>query len=52
MTAVIRTEKLTKSYGSHRGIVDVDLAVDQGEVFGFLGPTVPARRPRSASFSI
>jgi ABC-2 type transport system ATP-binding protein len=38
MTAVIRTEKLTKSYGSHRGIVDVDLAVDQGEVFGFLGP--------------
>jgi len=38
MTAVIRTEKLTKSYGSHRGIVDVDLAVEQGEVFGFLGP--------------
>jgi ABC-2 type transport system ATP-binding protein len=38
MPAVIRTEKLTKSYGSHRGIVDVDLAVEQGEVFGFLGP--------------
>jgi ABC-2 type transport system ATP-binding protein len=38
MTAVIQTEKLTKSYGSHRGIVDVDLQVDQGEVFGFLGP--------------
>ena len=38
MTAVIRTEKLTKSYGSHRGIVDVDLEVQQGEVFGFLGP--------------
>ncbi|HYM83960.1 MAG TPA: ABC transporter ATP-binding protein [Candidatus Dormibacteraeota bacterium] len=38
MTAVIETEKLTKSYGSHRGIVDVDLAVEQGEVFGFLGP--------------
>jgi ABC-2 type transport system ATP-binding protein len=38
MTAVIQTEKLTKSYGSHRGIVDVDLEVDQGEVFGFLGP--------------
>jgi ABC-2 type transport system ATP-binding protein len=35
---VIRTEKLTKSYGSHRGIVDVDLAVEKGEVFGFLGP--------------
>ncbi len=38
MTAVIETEKLTKSYGSHRGIIDVDLQVNQGEVFGFLGP--------------
>jgi ABC-2 type transport system ATP-binding protein len=38
MTAVIRTEKLTKSYGSHRGIIEVDLSVEKGEVFGFLGP--------------
>src|SRR3972149_1256597 len=38
MTAIIETEKLTKSYGSHRGIVEVDLSVEQGEVFGFLGP--------------
>ncbi len=38
MTAVIEAEKLTKSYGSHRGIIEVDLAVEQGEVFGFLGP--------------
>ncbi len=38
MTSVVRTERLTKSYGSHRGIVDVDLDVRQGEVFGFLGP--------------
>ncbi len=38
MTAIIETERLTKSYGSHRGIVDVDLAVEAGEVFGFLGP--------------
>ena len=38
MTAVIQTEKLSKSYGSHRGIIDVDLQVAQGEVFGFLGP--------------
>jgi ABC-2 type transport system ATP-binding protein len=38
MAAVIRTEKLTKFYGSHRGIVEVDLEVDKGEVFGFLGP--------------
>ncbi|TME33529.1 MAG: ABC transporter ATP-binding protein [Chloroflexi bacterium] len=38
MPAVIQTEKLTKSYGSHRGIIDVDLEVQGGEVFGFLGP--------------
>jgi ABC-2 type transport system ATP-binding protein len=38
MASVIRTEKLTKSYGSHRGIVDVDLEVNAGEIFGFLGP--------------
>jgi ABC-2 type transport system ATP-binding protein len=38
MTSVIRTEKLTKYYGTHRGIIDVDLEVQRGEVFGFLGP--------------
>jgi ABC-2 type transport system ATP-binding protein len=36
--SVIETFKLSKSYGSHPGIIDVDLAVEQGEVFGFLGP--------------
>jgi ABC-2 type transport system ATP-binding protein len=38
METVIRTDKLTKFYGSHRGIVDVDLEVEPGEIFGFLGP--------------
>jgi ABC-2 type transport system ATP-binding protein len=38
MDPVIRTEQLTKTYGSHRGIVDVDLAIEPGEAFGFLGP--------------
>jgi len=38
MAAVIKTEKLSKSYGEHRGIIDVDLEVDEGESFGFLGP--------------
>ena len=38
MTAVIEIEKLTKSYGKHRGIIDIDLTVDEGEAFGFLGP--------------
>src|SRR3954467_12109990 len=38
MAAVIQTEKLTKYYGKHRGIIDVDLEVQEGESFGFLGP--------------
>ncbi len=36
--AVIETRGLTVYYGRQRGIVDVDLRVEQGEVFGFLGP--------------
>ena len=36
--AVIQTSQLTKTYGRHRGIVEVDLEVRAGEVFGFLGP--------------
>ncbi len=38
MTAIIQIEQLTKSYGPHRGIVDIDLEVQEGEAFGFLGP--------------
>ena len=38
MSAIIETRQLTKHYGSQRGIIDVDLEVGQGEVFGFLGP--------------
>ena len=38
MTAIIEIERLTKYYGTHPGIVEVDLVVQQGEVFGFLGP--------------
>jgi ABC-2 type transport system ATP-binding protein len=38
MTAVIRTERLTKGYGRYRGIIEVDLEVGEGEIFGFLGP--------------
>jgi ABC-2 type transport system ATP-binding protein len=29
---------LTKNYGKERGIVDVDLAIEEGEIFGFIGP--------------
>ena len=36
--SVIETERLTKFYGPHRGILDVDLCVEDGEIYGFLGP--------------
>jgi ABC-2 type transport system ATP-binding protein len=36
--AAIQTQKLTKYYGSVRGVVDLDLEVAEGEVFGFIGP--------------
>jgi len=35
---VIATTGLTKDYGNGRGIFDLDLVVDHGEIFGFLGP--------------
>jgi ABC-2 type transport system ATP-binding protein len=36
--AVIRTEALTKRYGGLVAVDGVDLRVDQGDLFGFLGP--------------
>jgi daunorubicin resistance ABC transporter ATP-binding subunit len=34
----VRAEGLTKTFGDHPALVDVDLAVQAGEVFGVLGP--------------
>jgi ABC-2 type transport system ATP-binding protein len=39
MPAAIETSKLTKWYGHNsRGVIDVDLVVEAGQIFGFLGP--------------
>jgi len=35
---VIETRGLTKYYGNARGIVDLDLKIEPGEIFGFIGP--------------
>lgn len=35
---VIQAEKLTKYYGKNRGIIDLDLKVNEGEIYGFIGP--------------
>ena len=37
MTAVIELKKLTKDYGQSRGIFDIDLSIDEGEMVGFAG---------------
>lgn len=36
--ATIETAGLTKYYGGIRGVEDLDLSVEAGEVFGYLGP--------------
>ena len=35
---IITTNRLTKSYGKKRGIIDLDLSVREGEFYGFIGP--------------
>ena len=35
---VIEISHLTKSYGKARGVIDVSLNVQKGDIFGFLGP--------------
>lgn len=37
MNEVIKLNKLTKDYGMGRGIFDVDLTINQGEMVGFVG---------------
>lgn len=36
--SAIEIKGLTKDYGNHKGIFDINLTVNQGEVYGFLGP--------------
>ncbi len=38
MTAAIETSGLCKSYGPVHAVIDLDLAVEPGQVFAFLGP--------------
>ncbi len=38
MSAPVRLSGVTKSYGKARGVIDLDLDVQSGEVFGYLGP--------------
>lgn len=38
MVEVIEIRNLTKDYGEHRGIFDLSLNIEKGEVYGFIGP--------------
>ncbi len=38
MAHAIEMRGLTRWYGKRRGVIDLDVTVDEGEVFGFLGP--------------
>ena len=35
---MLKTEKLTKYYGNTLGVKDIDLTLNNGEIFGLLGP--------------
>ena len=34
----IETTDLTKYYGKSRGIIDLNMNVEEGDIFGFIGP--------------
>lgn len=36
--SIVKTTNLTKYYGKSRGIIDLNLEVNKGDVFGFIGP--------------
>lgn len=38
MSKIIEIKGLTKDYGNNKGIFNIDMQVDKGEIFGFLGP--------------
>lgn len=38
MSAVIELNRLSKSYGTQRGVDEVTFTVNEGEIFGFIGP--------------
>lgn len=35
---VVEISHMTKNYGKHRGVTDLSFTVEQGKIFGFLGP--------------
>ena len=44
---IIDITDLSKFYGKARGIEHINLEIDEGEIFGFIGPNVPANPQQS-----
>lgn len=36
--SVIQIEHVTKDYGDHKGVFDISISIQKGEVYGYLGP--------------
>ena len=47
MNQAIRTDGLVKKFRGVKALRDLNLVVPEGAVYALVGPTVPARRPRS-----
>ena len=35
---VVQTEHLTKKFGSFTAVDDINMSIEEGQVYGFLGP--------------
>jgi ABC-2 type transport system ATP-binding protein len=40
---MIELKNLVKKFGSFVAVDDINLTIEEGQFFGFLGPNVPAR---------
>lgn len=38
LSQMIAIENISKTFGSHRAVIDLSLAIDDGEIFGLVGP--------------
>ena len=48
MTTTIDIKDITRRFGKHTVLNDVNLAVEPGELLALLGPPAPAKPPCSA----
>ena len=47
--SILEIQNLTKYYGKIRGVENLSLKLEEGEIFGFIGPNV-ARKINNNSF--